>query len=45
MTQERYLKAEGIEMELDDLLDDQEQLAELPTWFKKLPRGESPGLY
>ncbi len=34
-----------IGMELDDLLEDEEALAELPEWFQQLPRGDSPGLY
>jgi hypothetical protein len=45
MTQENFLRTEGIRMELDDVLDSEEMLAELPEWFTRLPRGESPGLY
>jgi hypothetical protein len=45
MTQESFLRTEGIRMELDDVLDSEEMLAELPEWFTRLPRGESPGLY
>ena len=45
MTQESFLRTEGIRMELDDVLDSEEMLAELPEWFPRLPRGESPGLY
>jgi len=45
MTQELYLRVDGIEMELDDLREDEEALAELPEWFQQLPRGDSPGLY
>jgi hypothetical protein len=45
MTQESFLRTEGIRMELDDVLDSEEMLAELPEWFTRLPRGESAGLY
>ena len=45
MTQETFLRTEGIRMELDDVLDSEEMLAELPEWFPRLPRGDSPGLY
>jgi hypothetical protein len=45
MTQERCLRVDGIGMQLDDLLEDEEALAELPEWFQQLPRGDSPGLY
>jgi hypothetical protein len=45
MTQELYLRTDGIGTELDDLLEDEEALAELPEWFQQLPRGDSPGLY
>ncbi len=45
MTQESYLRTEGLGTELDDLLEDEEALAELPEWFQQLPRGDSPGLY
>lgn len=45
MTQESFLRTEGIRMELDDVLDNEEVLAELPEWFTRLPRGESAGLY
>ena len=45
MTQEDYLTADGGGMELDDLLSDDEALAEMPDFFLQLPRGDSPGLY
>jgi hypothetical protein len=45
MTQENFLRTEGIRMELDDVLDSEEMLTELPEWFTRLPRGESAGLY
>ncbi len=45
MTQEDYLSADGGGMELDDLLSDDEALAEMPDFFLQLPRGDSPGLY
>ena len=45
MTQEKFLRTEGIRMELDDVLDSEEMLAELPEWFTRLPRGKSPGLW
>lgn len=45
MTMEDYLTADGGGMELDDLLSDDEALAEMPEWFVKLPRGDSPGIY
>ena len=45
MTQESFLRTEGIRMELDDVLDSEEMLAELPEWFTRLPRGKSPGLW
>ena len=45
MTQEDYLHEEGIRQELDDVLEDEETLRELPEWFQDLPRGTSPGLY
>ena len=45
LTQEDYLLADGGGMELDDLLSDDEALAEMPDFFLDLPRGTSPGLY
>ena len=45
MTQEDYLHWEGIRQELDDVLEDEETLSNLPEWFQSLPRGASPGLY
>jgi hypothetical protein len=45
LTQEDYLTADGGGMELDDLLSDDEALAEMPEFFLQLPRGDSPGLY
>lgn len=45
LTQEDYLSADGGGMELDDLLSDDEALAEMPDFFLQLPRGDSPGLY
>ena len=45
MTQEDYLRTEGIGKELDDVLEDEEALQQLPPWFQDLPRGESLGLY
>lgn len=45
LTQEDYLTADGGGMELDDLLSDDEALAEMPDFFLQLPRGDSPGLY